>query len=121
MRQPRKRARRRAARARTGPSLVRRLHAEVTGLLGMASSPVADRRMTQLQGELFGATARLAAAPSASAADIDAKLVILCARLREFLHPDQRGELLTYLLAESIREDHRLLSHAATQLETDDA
>jgi hypothetical protein len=59
---------------------------------------------------LAAATMQLAEAPATSLVGIGAKLTILCARLREDLHPEVRGELLTYLLAESIREDSRLLA-----------
>jgi len=65
--------------------------------------------MNRLLDDLYDATAHLAGAPAASAGDVQAKLTILCARLRENLHPNHRGELLTYLLAEAVREDCRIL------------
>jgi hypothetical protein len=51
------------------------------------------------------AAARLAQAPATSTGDLSLKLDVLCRRLREFLDPDDRGGVLTALLAESIRDD----------------
>jgi len=61
--------------------------------------------MAESLDALAMATMQLAEAPATSIAEASAKLTILCARLREDLHPEVRGELITYLLAESIRED----------------
>lgn len=90
-------------------TLVADCYRKVTLLSRASLDPTSDRRMNRLQAELYEATAVLAAAPSINAADVQAKLTILCARVREHLHPERRGELLTYLLAESVREDLRLL------------
>jgi len=68
--------------------------------------------MNQLCDALQAATAKLAQAPALSPAEIMAKLSILCARLRETLHLDAGDELVTYLLAESVREDCRLMADA---------
>lgn len=92
-----------------GVTLVADRYREVTSLWRASLDPTSDRRMNRLQGALYEATAVLAAAPSIDTPDVQAKLTILCARLREHLHPEHRGELLSYLLAESIREDLRLL------------
>jgi hypothetical protein len=92
-----------------GATLVAERYREVTSLSRASLDPTSDRRMNRLQGALYEATAALAAAPSIAAPDMKSKLTILCARLRENLHPEHRGELLTYLLAESLREDLRLL------------
>ena len=67
---------------------------------------------SQQLDELAGATALLAGAPALAMAEVVAKLTILCRRLREDLHPEVRGELITYLLAESVRDDCRLLADA---------
>lgn len=82
---------------------------EVTALSRAMLTPTTDRRMNQLVDGLYEAGIRLSGAPSVSGADIRAKITILCSRLREQLHPEHRGELLSYLLAESLREDLRLL------------
>ena len=58
---------------------------------------------------------QLAEAPATCIAEAGAKLIILCARIREDLHPEVRGELITYLLAESIREDCRVLAGATPE------
>ncbi len=92
-----------------GVTLVVECYREVTSLSRASLDPTSDRRMNRLQEALYEATAVLAAAPSIDIADVQAKLAILCARLREHLLPEHRGELLTYLLAESVREDLRLL------------
>ncbi len=89
--------------------LVADCYREVTSLSRASLDPTSDRRMNRLQAALYAAPAALAAAPSIASADMDKKLAVLCARLRENLHPEHRGELLTYLLAESVREDLRLL------------
>jgi len=73
--------------------------------------------MNRLLDDLYDAAAHLAGAPSASAEDVLAKLTILCARLRENLHPGHRGDLLTYLLAEALREDCRLLFHVDSPIQ----
>jgi len=64
--------------------------------------------MNQLCDKLIQVTSRLVHATSTDPGDISDKLTILCSRLREILHPADGGELTTYLLVESIREDFRL-------------
>lgn len=75
--------------------------------------PTSDLRMNRLHDALYEATATLAAAPSVATSDIHGKLTVLRARLRENLRPNHRGELLSYLLAEFIRDYCRLLDVAA--------
>ena len=99
---------RRFAHDRSSPSLVGQLYGEITALMRAVTSPTSDRRMNQLCDELIQATSGLVHAASADPRDISDKLTILCSRLRENLHPADGGELITYLLAESIREDFRL-------------
>lgn len=91
-------------------TLVAAYYRDVTSLSRASRDPTSDRRMNRLQAALYESIAVLVAAPSVNALDVQAKLTILCVRLREHLHPDHLGELLTYLLADSLREDLRLLS-----------
>jgi len=90
-------------------SLASQLYAEVTALSRAARIPASDRVKNRQIDELAEATLLLASAPALTIADVVAKLTVLCSRLREDLHPEIRGELLSYLLAESVREDLRLL------------
>lgn len=106
---------------RPGGTLVGHLYSKATRLVALARTTKPGHRLIDVERELQETMATLAAAPAESNADIDAKLTILCGRLRQLLFPDQADEVITYLLAESIREDHRVLSHAAIPLETDDA
>lgn len=103
-----------ASRDRTGSAragiLVETLYTEVTALARAARLPASDRAMAERLDLLAAATMQLAEAPATSLVGIGAKLSILCARLREELHPEARDELITYLLAESIREDCRVLA-----------
>ena len=78
-----------------GVTLVLELYREVTALSRTIRTPTSERRMNWLRDELYEATLRLAGAPSSLPADIDAKLAVLCGRLREDVHPAHRGELLT--------------------------
>jgi hypothetical protein len=64
--------------------------------------------MNEHLDELSTTICRLAHAPALSAADLDLKLSALCRRLRDNLDPDDRGAVLTYLLAEAVRDDHLL-------------
>lgn len=98
-----------------GATLVAECYREVTSLSRESIASTSDQRMNRLQESLYEATAALAAAPSIATADLQSKLAILCSRLRENLHPAHRGELLTYLLAESIREDLRILLASEVQ------
>lgn len=102
-------SRERPKQARAG-GLIESLYTEVTALARVIRSPASDRAMASRLNALAMATMRLAGAPATSPGEAGAKLTILCARLREDLHPEIRDELITYLLAESIREDCRLLA-----------
>ena len=86
-------------------TLVATLYAQLIGLLRERTQPLPDRRSDELTAEVFEATVQISNAPAECAADIDLKLAVLCGRLREHLHPEHHGELVSYLLAESIRED----------------
>lgn len=93
------------------PSLVQRLHDEVAALTRATAFPQSDDVMTARVDALFTVSTRLSQAPSLTAVDLDLKLSVLCRRLRDQLDPDDRGGVLTYLLAEAVRDDHLLLTH----------
>ncbi len=101
-------------RAGTAESLIETLYTEVTAASLAARFPASERAMAERLDALAMATMQLAEAPATTIAEAGAKLAILCARLREDLHPEVRGELISYLLAESIREDCRVLGKAPT-------
>ena len=86
-------------------TLVARLHAEATRLAVSIASTASDDQMNALLDELFVMTTRLAQAPARDAKDLSLKLAVLCRRLREDVAPENRGDVLTYLLAEAIRDD----------------
>ena len=90
-------------------TLVARLHAEAMRLTVFIASPASDERMNALLDELFVVTTRLAQAPARDAKVLSLKLDVLCRRLREDVAPENRGDVLTYLLAEAIRGDHAVL------------
>ena len=94
---------------RDSASVVIQCYGEVTRLSRTMLAPASDRRMNRLVDDLYDAGIRLAGAPSVHGSDLRAKITILCSRLREHLHPEHRGKLLNYMLAESLREDLRLL------------
>jgi hypothetical protein len=91
-------------------TLVEQLYREVTALSRAVRRPASDRRKNEQLDELADATLLLAQAPALNFAEVVAKLTVLCSRLREELHPEIRGELIDYLLAESVLEDCRTLS-----------
>jgi hypothetical protein len=78
---------------------------KIARLTYAVAQPAKDAEMDRRLDELFAATASLTQLPAREAADIHLKLDVLCRRLREFLDPEDRGAVLTHLLAESIRED----------------
>jgi hypothetical protein len=88
--------------------LVARLCDEASALTRQLAVPASDTKMRHLLDRIDEATAGLAGMPSSSPSDIQAKLTVLCVRLRDNLHPELRAEILTYLLAESVREDCRM-------------
>ena len=101
-------------RAGSAESLIQTLYTEVTAASLATRSLASERAMAERLDALAMATMQLAEAPATNLAEAGAKLTILCARLREDLHPEVRGELITYLLAESIREDCRVLGEASS-------
>jgi hypothetical protein len=68
-------------------------------------SPLPDEEMNEGLEQLSALVTNIASAPAETTTDIRLKMEILCARLREHLHPEISGEVLDYLLAESIRDD----------------
>jgi hypothetical protein len=91
-------------------TLVQTLSGEIETLTKKMSHPTSDKVMNGYVEELFETTASLANVPVQNFLDILIKMDVLCRRLREDLHPDRRGEILTYLLAESIRDECLLIS-----------
>jgi hypothetical protein len=91
---------------RTPESQVAAVARKIARLTYAVAQPATDAEVNRRLDELFAATASLAQLPAREPADIDLKLDVLCRRLREFLDPQDRGAVLTYLLAVSIREDY---------------
>lgn len=73
------------------------------------SAPTSDERMNAFLDELFVVITRLAQAPAQHGKDLSLKLEVLCRCLRENVAPENRGDVLTLLLAEEIRGDHTAL------------
>ena len=90
-------------------TLVARLHAEAMRLGISIATPASDERMNALLDELFAVTTKLAHAPARDTKDLSLKLDVLCRRLRKDVAPENRGDVLTFLLAEAIRGDHAVL------------
>jgi hypothetical protein len=91
-------------------TLIADLYAHIVTLERLTMGPLPDTEMNDRVAELFVATASMAHAAAADTADLELKFRVLCRRLGEFLDPDDRGGVLTYLLAASIRDDLGLLS-----------
>ena len=90
-------------------TLVDELYRQVTALSRALRLPASDRLKARQLDDLAEATLLLAGAPALTIGEAVAKLIVLCSRLREDLHPEVRGELIAYLLAESVLEDCRIL------------
>ena len=86
-------------------TLLTRLAASLEATHQTMLGPHTDQSMNDLVDEAFLCTTRISQAPAASIDDLALKLTVLCRRLREHLDPDDRGGVLTALLAESIRDD----------------
>lgn len=91
-------------------TLVQRLNVEITAQIRSTAATLPDDEMIRRLDELFTTVGRLAHAPALNSSDLDVKLTVLCRQLREHLDPDDRGAVLTYLLAEAVRDDHLLLT-----------
>ena len=105
---------------RNNVSLVARIGDQVTTLSRQSMGSAPEVEMSRLLDELAEATANLASAPSISPEDVQTKLAVLCARLRENLHLGDSGEMLSYLRAEAVREDCRALLLGAVACKTRD-
>lgn len=86
-------------------TLLTRLVASLEATQQTMLRPHTDQSMNDLVDEAFLCTTRISQAPGASIGDLGLKVTVLCRRLREHLDPDDRGGVLTALLAESIRDD----------------
>ncbi len=93
-------------------TLVSRLYAEVVRCMRAVNQPASDDEMSERVEELFAVVTHLAQAPVQVPWDLGLKLAVLCGRLREGLDPEDRGAVLTYLLAELIRDDDAVMSTA---------
>ena len=82
-----------------------KLWIELAELVAEMAQPLTDGDMARVIEAYYAKTASLAQIPSRTADDIDRKVDVLCLRLREFLEPDDMPAVVTYLLAESIRQD----------------
>ena len=85
----------------------------ISRLLSDSALPQADRAANGIRAEIVVSTLSLCQLPAVTPYTLQLKLALLCQRLREDLHPEISGELAAYLLAESIREDCRLLADGA--------
>ncbi len=94
-----------AGTSNTTGTLVARLYARLTSCLRAANQPGSDEEIADRLDEAFRVMTLLAQAPAEIEADVDLKFAALCGRLREDLDPEDRGAVLTYLLAESLRAD----------------
>lgn len=106
-------AKRKPARRTKRPNqmtLVQRLYRDAQIQRRALTRPCPDKEMNAGLELLFTLTASIASAPSETAHDLRLKIEVLCARLREHLQPEHEGELLDYLLADSIRDDLAMAS-----------
>lgn len=90
-------------------SLVTTIVAEIAALTVAMATPQPDADMNRVVDTLFAATIRLAHAPAMTPVDLDRKFAVLCRRLNESLDPDDRGAVLTVLLASALRDEAALL------------
>lgn len=86
-------------------TLVQRLYRDVLNQRRALIHPLPDDEMNEGLARLSAITADLANAPAETISDLQLKIGVLCSRLRETLNPEFSGELLDYLLADSIRDD----------------
>jgi hypothetical protein len=98
----------------TGPEntepLIAQLHQRIIESWRLIALPADDAQMNHHLDELAEMTRSLAQAPARTLGELEIKLSVLCARLREDLRPDIRGEVLTWMLAESLRHDCYLIA-----------
>ena len=105
-------AKRKSARPAKAPepkTLVQQLYDEGLAQRRALVHPCPDEEMNEGLEALFSITTNMANPSSQNAADLHQKMEILCNRLREDLNTEHRGEVLNYLLADSIRNDLMLV------------
>lgn len=90
-------------------TLVEELYVDVCRLQRKLMGTMGAAQMAERVNTLEEATEHLAQAPAGTVRDILFKLEIFCARLHRGLQLTYREDALTYILAESCRQDMRLL------------
>jgi hypothetical protein len=91
-------------------SLIEQIYERVMLLEAMSAESCPEQDMGKRLDDLFSAATMLSQAPAGSIGDVALKLDVLCRRMRESTSPEHSGEVLTYMLAESIRSDCCVLS-----------
>jgi len=86
-------------------SLAARLAKRLNKLTPLDGEGCADADAAAILDATVDLTQKLVHAPSLDIDDIEHKLALLCRRLRADIGTAYRDEWLTYLLAESIRDD----------------
>ncbi|MFT5540440.1 MAG: hypothetical protein ACI82H_001971 [Alphaproteobacteria bacterium] len=90
--------------------LIAQLHARIIESWRLIALQADDAQLNHHLIELAEMTRCLAQAPARTLGELEVKLSVLCARLREDLRPDVRGEVVTWMLAESLRHDCYLIA-----------
>ncbi|MGE0652685.1 MAG: hypothetical protein AB7P12_13185 [Alphaproteobacteria bacterium] len=91
-------------------ALIAQLHAEIVKIWRLMALTAGDDEMNRRLDELAEMTRCLAQAPARTLYELEIKISVLCARLREEMRPEVRGEVLTWMLADSIRHDCHLIA-----------
>jgi hypothetical protein len=91
-------------------ALIAQLHAEIVKIWRLMALTAGDDETNRRLDELAEMTRCLAQAPARTLCELEIKISVLCARLREEKHPEVRGEVLTWMLADSIRHDCHLIA-----------
>jgi len=86
------------------------LHQRIIEGWRLVSLPASDADMHRRLDELAEFTRCLAQAPARTLTELEMKISVLCARLRESIRPESRGDVLTWMLAESLRHDCYLIA-----------
>ena len=96
-------------------ALITGLHARIIECWRIISVACPDGAMNCHLDELAEMTRCLSQAPARTLAELEIKLAVLCSRLRDEVRPEIRGEVITWMLAESIRHDCRLIAPARSR------
>lgn len=96
----------------TPEPLIPQLHERIVEGWRLIAIPAADDEMHRRLDEVAELTRCLAQAPARTLCELELKLAVLCTRLREDMRPEIRGEVLSWMLAESIRHDCYLIAPA---------